>query len=89
MSIAGRQFDQGVGTHAESYLWIDLKGGCRRFTAWVGVDDEVGTDAASIEFRVVADGDTVYRSGIMKTGDAAKQVDVNLTGKKIVGADRA
>jgi alpha-galactosidase len=82
MSIAGRQFDQGVGTHAESYLWIDLQGGCRRFSAWVGVDDEVGTNSASVEFRVVADGETVYRSGIMKAGDAAKHVEVTLTGKK-------
>ncbi|MHB8970984.1 MAG: NPCBM/NEW2 domain-containing protein [Pirellulaceae bacterium] len=82
MSIAGRAFEQGVGTHAESYLWIDLQGGCRRFSAWVGVDDEVGTSPASIEFRVVADGDTLYRSGIMQAQDAAQRVEVNLTGKK-------
>ncbi len=80
LSIAGRRFEHGVGTHAESFLWIDLQGGCRRFTAWVGVDDEV-TGTGTIEFRVVADGQTLYRSGVMKTGDAARHVDVDLTGR--------
>ncbi len=82
LSIAGRKFDGGVGTHAASYLWIDLRGGCRRFTAWVGVDDEVGTAPASIEFCVRADGETVYRSGIMKPGDAAQRVDIDLAGRQ-------
>ncbi len=82
LSIAGRAFEQGVGTHAESHMWIDLQGGCRRFSAWVGVDDEVGRSSASIEFRVVADGETLYRRGIMKAGDAAQRVDVNLSGKQ-------
>ncbi len=82
LSIASRKFEHGVGTHAPSAMWIDLKGGATRFTAWVGVDDEVGTSRGSVEFRVVADDEILWRSGIMKTGDAAKHVDVDLTGKK-------
>jgi len=41
LSIAGRKFATGVGTHARSVLWIDLQGGSQRFVAWVGIDDEV------------------------------------------------
>jgi len=41
MSIAGQKFDRGVGTHANSIMYIDLKGGSKRFSAYVGVDDEV------------------------------------------------
>ena len=26
LSIGGRKFEQGVGTHAQSVMWIDLKG---------------------------------------------------------------
>ncbi|MHB0955971.1 MAG: NPCBM/NEW2 domain-containing protein [Pirellulaceae bacterium] len=85
LSIAGRVFKQGVGTHAESYFWINLQGGCQRFTAWVGVDDEVGSSPASIEFRAVADGETLFRSGILQAQDAAQRVELDLTGKQTLG----
>ncbi len=84
LSIGGRKFEQGVGTHAQSVMWIDLKLGAARLTAWVGVDDEVGTSPASVEFRVVADEETLFRSGVMHAGDAAKRVDVDLTGRKLL-----
>ncbi len=40
LTIGGRHFDHGFGTHADSRLVLDLKGSASRFTAWVGVDDE-------------------------------------------------
>jgi alpha-galactosidase len=84
LSIAGRTFQQGVGTHAESCLWVDLQGGSQRFKAWVGVDDEIGTSPASIEFRVVADDETLFRSGVMRAGEEAKQIDIDLRGRKVL-----
>jgi alpha-galactosidase len=82
LSIAGRKFSQGVGTHANSLFRIDLKRGTTRFQAWVGVDDEVNDPRASVEFQVVADKKVLWRSGVMKFGQAAKKVDVDLTGKE-------
>src|SRR3974390_735202 len=41
MQIAGRSFAHGLGTHADSILYIQLDGRGRKFTGWVGVDDEV------------------------------------------------
>lgn len=82
LSIAGQRFERGVGTHADSLLCVDLAGGTRRLTAWVGVDDEVGTSPASLEFQVLADGDVLFRSGVMRAGDAPRRVDVDLTGKR-------
>ncbi len=84
LSIAGRHFEQGVGSHAPSTLWVDLKGTTKRFTAWVGVDDEVGLGRGSIEFRIVADNSTLFRSKTMKGGDPPQRVDVDLTGKKML-----
>ena len=55
LSIAGRKFEHGVGTHAASACGLTSRSGTKRFTAWVGVDDEMGTSPASVEFRVVAD----------------------------------
>ena len=41
LNISGQKYETGLGTHARSVLWIDLHGGSRRFTAAVGIDDEV------------------------------------------------
>ena len=41
MAISRQKFESGLGTIARSVLWIDLQGGSRRFTAAVGIDDEV------------------------------------------------
>ena len=83
LSIAGKKFEHGVGTHAASTLWVELDGGTERFLAQVGVDDAAG-GAATVEFRVVADGRKLFDSGVMKPGDAAKVVEVDLKGVKTV-----
>lgn len=79
LAIAGRTFERGVGTHAASTLWLNLAGGTERFQASVGVDDNAN-GAASIAFRVHADGRKVFDSGVMKPGEAAKPVDLELKG---------
>ncbi|MBN2316956.1 MAG: NPCBM/NEW2 domain-containing protein, partial [Sedimentisphaerales bacterium] len=82
LRIAGTQFDNGVGTHANSVMHINLKRSCRRFSAQVGVDDEVGDSVGTVRFRIYADGKLLFDSGTMKTGDAPKPVDVDLAGCK-------
>ena len=71
LSIAGRKFERGFGTHASGSLWVDLAEGSERFRALVGVDDDVGKRAGSVSFKIVADGRTVWRSAVMKTGEVA------------------
>jgi alpha-galactosidase len=83
LSIGGKTFEHGFGTHAESRLYVKLDGGASRFTAKVGVDDNRKGQPASVEFRVLADGKTLFKSGVMKPGDAAKTVDVDLRGAKM------
>jgi alpha-galactosidase len=51
LMISGDKFQGGVGTHARSVLWIALDGGSRRFTASVGIDDEVVTPIVLRELR--------------------------------------
>ena len=77
--IAGQTFERGLGTHADSLLYIKLAGGSQRFTALVGVDDEAGR-SGSVEFRVLADNNEVYKSGLVRGGDKARPVDLNVTG---------
>jgi alpha-galactosidase len=82
MVIAGRSFSRGIGTHAQGEFSIDLGGTASRFGAWVGIDDSAG-DKGSVVFRVVDDrGDEVWASGVMRGGMAAKQVDLDVAGRR-------
>src|SRR5512147_2665008 len=68
LRIGGREFAEGVGTRANSVLFVNVGGGSERFTAMVGVDDNplpspsAGAPATAappqipIVFRVVGDG---------------------------------
>jgi len=80
LAIAGQKFEHGVGTHASSTLWINLAGGSTRFQAAVGVDDATGDAKASVTFKVVGDGRTLWQSGVMKLGQPAKTVDIDVAG---------
>src|SRR5580698_9440912 len=77
LSIHGRKFDNGVGTHATSKFRVKLDGHAKSFTAEVGVDDSAGNQG-SVEFIVIGDGKTLWRSGVLKGGSPAVPVDVNL-----------
>ncbi len=77
--IDGKRFEHGFGTHANSILRIALAGKAERFTATVGVDDEIG-QRGSVVFKVVGDGRTLWESGVLRGGDAAKEVSVDLHG---------
>jgi len=79
ISIAGKQFSSGVGTHAESRLRVDLGGKATRFFAQVGVDDSAGGQG-SVEFIVNGDGKVLWRSGVVTSGKPALPVDVKIEG---------
>ena len=57
LTIGGKEFERGFGTHAESTLLVKLDGGAQKFSASVGVDDEVNKNPmSSVEFIVLGDG---------------------------------
>ena len=41
LTIGGQTFAHGLGTHAESILYINLKSAAQTFSASVGVDGEI------------------------------------------------
>jgi len=83
LTIGGKTFTRGFGTHAESRLRVDLGGGAQSFSASVGVDDEVnGNAASSVEFIVTGDGKTLWKSGVLRAGQPAVACTVDLTGVK-------
>ena len=83
LTIGGKTFERGFGTHAESTLHVNLGGDAQLFSASVGVDDEVNKNpAASVEFIVTGDGKELWKSGVRRAGEAAKPCNVNLAGVK-------
>ncbi|MGB9864329.1 MAG: NPCBM/NEW2 domain-containing protein [Candidatus Saccharicenans sp.] len=90
LTIAAQVYERGVGTHSESQCRFRLDGQAVTFRALVGIDDEVkksqrGAERASVEF-IVSGTDknnlkkTLWKSGLMKAGDPAREVKVNLKG---------
>ncbi len=81
LTLSGQTYAHGFGTHSPGLLVLDLKGGSKRFTATVGIDDEVPAGKGSAEFEVLdAAHKILWRSGLLHRGDAPKQVDLDLTG---------
>jgi alpha-galactosidase len=84
MAIGGKAFERGLGTHADSLVRIQLKGGAQKFMASVGVDDAAGSDHATLSFRAIGDGKTLFKATGMKLGQAARKVDVDVKGIKML-----
>ncbi len=82
LAIGGQSFARGLGTHADSVLYVNLNNAARTFSATVGVDDEVSKSSASIEFFVIGDRKVLWQSGVMKAGAPAKNFIVSLAGVK-------
>ena len=49
LSVGGKKFQKGVGTHAVSKILLELNKSAFSFTAFVGVDDEAKPNG-SVEF---------------------------------------
>lgn len=79
LTLAGRHFEHGLGTHSPGDMLIELRGGASRFTAWVGIDDETNK-RGSAEFQIVGDGKLLWSSGVMHGGQEPKHVDIDVTG---------
>ena len=82
LTLQGRPYKLGFGTHAPGRLAIDLQQKAQRFQAVVGVDDEVGPGKGHVEFQVWADGKRLWTSRVLRSGDTPQVVDVSLLGVK-------
>ncbi len=79
LTIGGEQYDKGLGTHSDSAILLQLDGKVKGFTAKVGVDSETGR-RGSVRFVIYADNKKIYSSELLKGGQPAAQVAVDLSG---------
>lgn len=68
LSVKGRMYGHGFGTHAASQITLKVPAGVDEFTTACGVDDEVS--AGELECSVHLDGLVVSKTGILKSKDA-------------------
>lgn len=81
ITLGGKVFSHGWGTHSVSTLNVILNGCATRFTAAVGVDDETA-GKGSVTFSLVVDGTEAAHTDILRSGDAPRLISVDLTGAK-------
>lgn len=82
LSLAGRVYEHGIGTHANSDIVFDVNSLYTRFTATVGLDDNNGSKDGSLEFFVFGDGHELWHSGVMTHASGAMPVSVDIRGVK-------
>jgi alpha-galactosidase len=82
ITIAGKVYAHGVGTHATSEMHVQLGGAAASFTADVGVDDEPCGGVGTVVFSVLVDGKELARTPVVKKGEPARHLEVDLTGAR-------
>jgi alpha-galactosidase len=80
LTIAGKTFERGFGSHSESSLTILLNGKATEFITQVGIDDEVTGHQPAAEFVVYGDGKKLWSSGVMRLADLARPCSIKLVG---------
>jgi hypothetical protein len=82
LSHHGVLYRKGLGVHANGRLDFDVPEGYSRFRSSVGLDGEVKRGEGSVVFALLADGEEIFRSPLLRSGDALVEVDVSVVGKK-------
>ncbi|WP_238993048.1 NPCBM/NEW2 domain-containing protein [Jiangella aurantiaca] len=86
LTIGGTQYATGLGVHAVSTVTVYLGGACDRFTAQVGVDDEVGNQG-SVTFHVRGDGRSLADTGVVTGSAGATALDVDVSDVELLTLD--
>lgn len=79
LTLKGKTFKHGIGTHANGLIVIDLKGAALSFSAIVGVDDDA-EEEGSVGFTVIGDGKVLARTGTIRRPDPVKEIKVDVKG---------
>ena len=85
LSVGGRVYEHGVGTHAESSIVYRLGKKGISFEAVLGPDDELFGDdpegcKSTLKFLIIADGKLVHESALVRRRSDTKPVKIDLRG---------
>jgi alpha-galactosidase len=86
LSIGGKIFANGIGSHSKSRWLLDLDRKGVRFLATVGADDEMkGSPRGLVEFQIFGDDSLLWKSPPLRAGDASVKVNISVTGVSLLG----
>ncbi len=83
LTLSGKVYSRGVGTHAFSRIDIDLKKSVLRFEAIVGLDDETG-DLGSVTFEVWVNRKKKLETPVLNSKNRCCPISVNLQGASLL-----
>ncbi|MFC8830531.1 sigma-70 family RNA polymerase sigma factor [Streptomyces sp. NPDC057137] len=83
MSIGGTRYGHGASMHARGSVTIELNRRCATYQALVGVDD-MTLGLGALRFSVYGDGGRLWRSPVVRGGDAAVPVSVGIGGQETI-----
>jgi hypothetical protein len=86
LRVGGRLYLKGIGVHSAARLTYSLDGKYQKFQAAAALDDSAG-DGGSVRFRVLVDGKEKFVSEIIRGGQAAAPVSVDVAGAKRLELD--
>jgi alpha-galactosidase len=82
--IAGKKYEFGVGTHANSTIKIRLNKRTVKFSANVGIDDAALGTKGSVVFCISGDNKTLWESPLIIPGQPAIPVELEIKKVKIL-----
>ena len=80
ITLGGKVYPKGLGTHSPSEIVYNLNGKYALFAADVGIDDQTA-GKGSVEFLVYADDSLLFKSGVLRGKMAPAEISVSVAGK--------
>lgn len=79
LTVGGKVYERGIGAHSICRMFFDLGADAVSVSGSVGGDDN-NPFRTAFQFKIVGDRKELWRSGVLRKGDAVKEFDVDLSG---------
>jgi len=80
LRIKDKQYEHGLGHHANGEIVVDLRGQFKTFQTDIGIQWQGGQNLASAIFQIYVDDKKVFDSGVVRESDPPRQVTVSVEG---------
>lgn len=81
LSMRGKRYLRGIGTHAASLIEIEVREGASKLVAEIGVDD-AGQGGGSVIFKVLDGSKVLFQSQVLRGTDPPLAIAVPLSGER-------
>jgi hypothetical protein len=82
LSIGGKAFTDGIGSHAPSKIAFSLQGKFSRFSCLAGLDATSSRESQGVIYSVLADGREIFKSPKLKADADPFPIEVSVAGVK-------